>query len=308
MDVLADVLSAMRIGGTRLDQLSAAAPWAVRLPDADLAAFHVVTQGTCWLTVPGQPAVQLLPGDVAFLPSGTRHVISSGPRVKAQPYEELVAELPNQSTSFGGRLELRGDGPVTRLMCGGYRYERGGLHPVLALLPSIVHVPASVTGSGLAATIPMLAAELLADEPGGQTVVDRLVDVLFVHILRVWALQDQRAHWLTALRDPCVAKALSAMHEQPARSWTVAELAELAGMSRAAFAKRFSDLVGEPPSMYLTRWRMDVSARRLRATNDSLAAVARSVGYASEFAFSRAFARVRGVRPSVYRAEQLTLP
>lgn len=304
MDVLADVLSVMRVGGTRLDQLVAAAPWAVRLPDADIAAFHVVTQGTCWVTVPGQAPVQLLPGDIALLPRGTRHIISSAPRLKASPYEDLVAQLPVPSTGFGGRLELRGVGPETKLMCGGYRYERGGLQ-LLALLPPIVHVPASLTGAGLAATIPMLAAELLDDEPGGQTVVDRLVDVLFVHILRAWARQDERAHWLSALRDPYVAAALSAIHEQPARSWTVAELAELAGMSRAVFAKRFSELVGEPPNTYLTRWRMELSARRLRATDDPLSAVARSVGYASEFAFSRAFVRVRGVRPSVYRTAQL---
>ena len=100
-------------------------------------------------------------------------------------------------------------------MCGGYQYERGGAHLVLSLLPPILHRAYHAGVSPLAATMPMLAAELLADQPGGQTVVDRLVDVLFVHILRVWAAQDDRAHWLTALRDPCVAKALAAMHDNP---------------------------------------------------------------------------------------------
>ena len=303
MDVLADVLSAMRLGGTRLDQLAASAPWAVRLPEADIAAFHVVTQGTCWVTVPRYPPVQLVPGDVALVPAGASHVISSGPRIKARAYEDLAAERPSPPTSFGGRLELPGGGPLTKLMCGGYRYQRGGAHLVLSLLPPIVHVPATPAVSPLAATLPMLASELLTDEPGAQTVVDRLVDILFVHILRAWAAQDDRAHWLTALRDPCIAKALSAMHEQPARAWTVADLAQLAGLSRAVFAQRFTDMVGEPPLTYLTRWRMDLAARRLRATNESLAAVARSVGYTSEFAFSRAFSRVRGIPPSVHRGD-----
>ena len=302
MDVLADVLSAMRLGGTRLDLLVAAGPWAVQLPKSDLAAFHVVTQGTCWITVSGHAPVQLVPGDVALIPAGASHVLSSAPRVKARSYEALSAETPSPPTSFGGRLEVPGDGPTTELMCGGYQYQRGGAHLVLSLLPPIVHVPASAAGSRLAATLPMLAAELHADEPGAQTVVDRLVDVLFVHILRAWASKDDRAHWLTALRDPTIAKALSAMHEQPARAWTVADLAQIAGSSRAVFAQRFSEMVGEPPLTYLTRWRMDLAARRLRAANEPLASVAQSVGYTSEFAFSRAFSRVRGVPPSVHRS------
>src|SRR3954462_9730233 len=117
VDVLTDVLAVTRLRGTTLDQLVAAAPWGVRLPDAPLAAFHAVAQGTCWLTVPGQPAVQLVPGDVALLPTGAGHLLTSAPDTPARPYAELVAAQPTERTHTGGRLDLPGPGPRTHLLC-----------------------------------------------------------------------------------------------------------------------------------------------------------------------------------------------
>lgn len=306
MDVLADVLSVTRVSGTRLDELVACAPWGVRLPATPNVAFHVVTQGTCWITVPGHPPVQLVPGDIALIPTGASHTISNAPNTSARDYEELAAKRPSPPTAVGGRLEILGPGPETKLMCGGYTYDHAGAHPVLSLLPPIVHIPSSAAHTALSATLPLLAAEMRRGEPGAQTIVDRLVDVLFVQVLRIWSAGDDRAHWLGALRDPHIAKALSALHGRPAQAWTVATLAAVSGLSRASFAHRFMALVGEPPLAYLTRWRMDLAARRLSATAEPIAAVASSVGYTSEFAFSRAFRRVRGIPPGEYRLSSRT--
>ncbi|MBA3338313.1 MAG: AraC family transcriptional regulator, partial [Geodermatophilaceae bacterium] len=234
---------------------------------------------------------------------GAGHVIASDLDATPRPYHDLIAERPHQPTSVGGRLELPGAGALTHLLCGGYTYQHDGAHPVLSLLPPLVHLPATAAGSAHHTTLQMLAAELDHDQPGTQTVADRLVDVLFVHILRAWAAHDDgRVHWLRALRDPHTARAMSAMHLNPAKLWTVADLARVAGLSRATFARRFTDLVGEPPLTYLTRWRMDLAARRLRTVDQPVAAVGRSVGYTSEFAFSRAFSRHRGTPPANYRA------
>jgi len=302
--VLTDVLTVTRLRGTTLDQLVAAAPWGVRLPDAPLAAFHAVAQGTCWLTLPGQPPVQLVPGDVALLPTGASHLLTSSPDTPPRPYAELVAEQPTERTRTGGRLDLPGPGPLTHLFCGGYTYQHDGAHPALSLLPPVVHLPAhTATESGLPTILAMLATELAGQQPGAPAVIDHLVDVLFVHILRAWAARsDGRAHWLPALRDPAVAAAMSNMHDEPARAWTVTDLARTASLSRAAFARRFTDLVGEPPLTYLTRWRMDLAARHLRTLDQPIASVARAVGYTSEYAFSRAFHRSRGMPPARYRS------
>ena len=305
MDVLTDVLAITRVRGTALDQLVAAAPWGVRLPDAPIAAFHAVAQGTCWLTVPGHAAVRLAAGDLALLPTGASHLLTSAPGIVARPYADLVAEQPTGRSRAGGRLDLPGPGPVTHLLCGGYTYQHDSPHPALSLLPPVVHLSArAVTGTAIPAMLRLLATELAHQQPGAVTVIDHLVDALFVHILRAWTARPDNTHrhWLPALRDPAIAQAISTIHANPAHPWTVASLARATGLSRATFARRFTDLVGEAPLTYLTRWRMDLAAHQLRTGDQPVTAIARSVGYTSEYAFSRAFRRARGQPPTRYRA------
>jgi AraC-like DNA-binding protein len=154
----------------------------------------------------------------------------------------------------------------------------------------------------------MLAAELTEGGPGTQAIVDRLVDGLLVPILRQWVSShdDAGASWLRGLRDPVIAKTITLMHEQPAHPWSLDELALRSGVSRATLSRRFTALVGEPPLAYLTRWRMELAARNLRESRDPLSAIARSVGYTSEFAFSRAFTRARGESPTRHRSAHLS--
>lgn len=183
---------------------------------------------------------------------------------------------------------------------------------MLSLLPAVVLVSGEEApdASPVSATLRLLRSELASAAAGRGTIIDRLIDVLFVHVVRAWvATQDGRAtSWLGALRDPIVARALTAMHSAPATPWTIDSLAREVSLSRATLTRRFTTLVGEAPLSYLTRWRMDLAAGQLRDTDDAVSAIAHRVGYTSEFAFSRAFSRVRGQPPGRYRSEMRAGP
>jgi AraC-like DNA-binding protein len=150
----------------------------------------------------------------------------------------------------------------------------------------------------------LLALELGGRPPGSRAAVGRLIDVMLIHVMRAWLrMQDEDTTdgWLLALRDPVVARAMNAIHHRPDALWTIESLAREVSVSRATLARRFARLVGETPSEYLTRWRMDLAAQRLRDTDDTIGAIADAVGYRSEYSFSRAFTRHRGLAPGRYR-------
>lgn len=309
MDVLADVLSATKTGGTVTARVRAAAPWGIDFPDLPLAAFHHVVQGSCWLRRPGAPAVRLDAGDLVLLRADTGHAIADSPSGPAVAFDELADA---HGAGSGVDIDLPGPGPQTEVVCGGYRFDAHASHPLLNLPPVLlVRADTEAGRTDLAETLRMISTELAEAAPGAQTITDRLVDVLFVHVLRAWAADTASGDeseagpaWLTALGDPPVAAAIALMHREPEQPWTVEALAHRVGVSRATLTRRFTHLIGEPPLGYLTRWRMEIAARRLRETGQSVAGIAQAVGYTSEFAFSRAFNRHRGQAPSRYRAAQ----
>jgi AraC-like DNA-binding protein len=246
---------------------------------------------------------RLMPGDVVFLPTNLAHKLSSTPDAPATPLETSIrtgARTPE------GAIELPGDGAVTRLLCGAYDYDHEVAHPLLSLLPGALYLTAGVTSDdgAVGATLRLLQLELGGGQPGSRAAVARLIDLLFVQLVRAWmsTADDGEVSWLRALHDPVVAEALARLHQRPQREWTVDALAAETHVSRAALTRRFTKLVGDPPVRYLTRWRMDLAAKRLRTTDDPVALVANSVGYTSEYAFSRAFRRARGEPPGRYRA------
>jgi AraC-like DNA-binding protein len=197
----------------------------------------------------------------------------------------------------------------TRILCVSYHHDPAVTTPLLTLLPEVVHVPAGTGGPALDDTVRLLSAELAGSGLAKATVLDRLVDVLLIQLLRAWSAADRGASavsWLHALRDPVVAAALAALHAAPARPWTIDALADEVAVSRATLARRFAALVGDTPAAYLTRWRMDLAARRLRDSDDPVNVVAHAVGYTSEYAFSRAFSRSRAMSPGRYRKRSRT--
>lgn len=301
MDLLAEVLAVAGVRGTVAASVQAGEPWGLQLDRVPGAAFHAITAGTAWLRLPGSPDVRLMPGDIVLLPSGAKHALSSDQSGALEPFDHLAAE---QALTEGGVLRVGSQPGRTRILCASYRHDPAVTTPLLTLLPDLVHIPAGTGSTALDDTLRLLANELTRRQLAAETVLDRLVDVLLIHLLRAWVETESvrsSVSWLRALGDPVIAAALSALHSDPARPWTIDSLADEVAVSRATLARRFPALVGDTPSSYLTRWRMDLAARRLRDTDDPIEVVARSVGYTSEYAFSRAFSRARSQPPGRYR-------
>ena len=301
MDPLADVMDVSRVRGAMLANVRACAPWGLALPQSSGASFHALTSGTAWVRVDGAAALQLMPGDLLLLPTGIAHRLSSTPDGRCRPFDRTIKE---QLMTADGDLLLAGSGAATTFVCAGYDYDHDVAQSLLSLLPTVLHVPADpVAGSQISAVVSLLAGELGTRDAGARAAVARLIDLLLIHAVRAWSASadGEPPSWLRALHDPVVARALAALHARPDEPWTIESLAAEVHLSRATLARRFTELVGEPPLTYLTRWRMDLAARRLKDTTDPVDTIARAVGYTSEYAFNRAFSRHRGQPPGRYR-------
>jgi AraC-like DNA-binding protein len=256
--------------------------------------------------VKGHPPIEQLPGDVVLLPTGAAHIVASAPDGATRTWRKVAegqAGDPAHECVFDGPA----GGSSTHVICAGFEYDHEVAQPLLSLMPPLLFLSGQEMpeGSPVQATLRVLRHELAVRTSGSGTVIDRLIDILFVQVIRSWLGAEDRSgtSWLQALRDPTIGRALSILHANPAAPWTIESLAREVSLSRATLTRRFSTLVGEPPLSYLTRWRMELAARHLRETDKAVNAIARQVGYASEFAFSRAFSRLRGLPPSRYRTE-----
>ncbi|WP_113699760.1 AraC family transcriptional regulator [Nonomuraea lactucae] len=305
MDILTEALESMRTGHPTSVRTDGHAPWGLRLPSVAGAGFHVVLYGSCWLVPVGVPHLEPLPlsaGDVVFLRSGTDYVLADHPSTPGEvPGPDRYTKAPPI-----GSVVLGGSGPRTSLLCGNYHLDMARPHPLVRQLPEVIHLP---TRHGrhaeLNAGVQLLSAELENPRIGSEGIVPALIDSLLLYIMRAWLdeLPAGGEGWSAALRDPAVAPALAAVHESPSGPWTVESLAARSGLSRAAFARRFTALVGEPPMAYLTRWRLTVAAKLLRDSDVPLTSVAAQTGYSTEFALARAFKREYGIAPGSYRRQ-----
>ena len=298
VDVIADVLSVAGVHGTVAGTAQAGHGWGFAFDDANPACFHAIGAGTAWLRVPDKEPLQLMPGDIVLLPRGGAHGLAGTVDTPLVPFSSI--------TISDERVFSVGAPPAqTRIHCGHYNQDASCATPLFELLPDLLHIPATPgRAPGLEASVHLLALELSEPRLGRSTVLDRLIDIILVQVLRVWLdlhPQTISTSWLRALADPAVAAALAAIHAEPARNWTVASLAESASVSRATLARRFTALVGQPPNRYLASWRMDLAGRELLHSDRTIESIAKEVGYNSEFAFSKAFTRLRGTPPSRYR-------
>uniref|UniRef100_A8M1A6 Transcriptional regulator, AraC family n=1 Tax=Salinispora arenicola (strain CNS-205) TaxID=391037 RepID=A8M1A6_SALAI len=303
VDVLGDVLALARVDASLLATFDARAPWAIELPARQGASFHAVVAGTCWLTVEDMQPRQLAPGDLVLMPTGVRHEFSTDLNLPTRRFDD---DLKRSLIQPDGDLMLHGPGARTRILCAGYSYEAHGAHPVLSLLPPVLHVATAQPENGpwLRAVLDLLAHETGSAATGSDTAAVRLLDLLLIHVIRVWLHtggDTVGVSWLRGLHDPVSGRALAVLHEQPSLNWTLEALAEAVNVSRATLARRFTRHVGEPPLRYLSRWRLSLAAHKLRNTSLPVAAIARDIGYTSEFAFNRAFARAHGHPPGRYR-------
>jgi AraC-like DNA-binding protein len=286
-------------------------PSAVRRhqPGVLKSAFHIVSAGSCWLEAQGWPGrTELKAGDFVILPRADRHVLRDTPD---GGYRSLIEVFQNNPLAPNGSLRSGETGPYTRLICGGVQFDNVRTNPLLGALPPLIHVKGGDEGGArwLHLTVQHVIEELDSKHLGIQPVVGRLADILFIGAVRSHieqSLVSAETGWFAALRDPQIGRSIALLHRDPSNPWTVDSLAETVGLSRSAFASKFTHLVGEPPLRYLTNVRLDAAAKRLRTTNDKLLAVAAGAGYDSPAAFTRAFERRLGVSPGEYRRKYLT--
>lgn len=304
VDVLTDLLQRSRARGAAFSRTTGHGAWGLRFPGSTTLAVHALVDGEAYLWIEDPTAaLHLLPGDVVLVREDTAHHLAHAPGAACSPLADVLGSGPGVS-----RKGLAGDAAEPRraaFFCGAYRFDGDLCDGLLAALPDTVALrpPAGCT---LRATMDLLAQEMLVDQPGQQTLLDRLLDVALVQILRRH-FADERSSapgWFRASHDPRIGPALQALHANPAHQWTVAEMAEHAGLSRSAFARRFGELLGVPPLAYLAEWRMAIARERLRDGDDKLAAIAESLGYASEFSFAAAFKRHTGIAPGRWRTSQ----
>ena len=303
VDPLGEALHFLRMSGTFYCRSEFTAPWALALPPmSGCLMFHVVTSGRCWLEVDGSEHRLLQPGDLALVPHGEGHRLASEPGIAAAKLFDLPREQVSERYEV---LRHGGGGAATSLVCGAVRFDHPAAHHLVKLLPRMISVEASSSPhmDWIQSTLRFMAAEAKALRPGGETVITRLADILVIQAIRSWIDQDPAAQtgWLGALQDKQIGRAISCIHRDPARAWTVALLAAEVAMSRSAFAARFTELVGEPAMHYVARWRMHVALTWLKEDDARLADLAGRLGYQSEAAFSRAFKRFIGVSPGAAR-------
>ena len=304
LDVLSDVLGLLRLRGQVYCRTELSAPWGLSFT-SEQAQFHVVERGSCLLRPDGsREMIAVAEGDLVVLPHGRGHRLLDAPGSSAVPIKVAVGgqrEGPLSPIRYGG------GGARTDLVCGRFGFDLRLAGTILAGLPPVLHVQGSrgQPPEWLELTIRFLRAEARSTAPGRSVALARLVDLLFVEAIRHWiATSDARpTGWMGALRDPRIGAALVQMHSRPEHDWDVETLAAEVGMSRSSFAQHFVELVGEPPSKYLTRWRMYLAARLLRVPGTTVAQVADRVGYESEAAFSRVFKRYMRVPPAAFREE-----
>jgi AraC-like DNA-binding protein len=277
--------------------------WGVTFRSDAALSIHALVDGEAHLwTDDPDSSLRLLPGDVALVREDIEHHLAGAPGADCVPFASVLEH--GAGASHQAILGSTSDGPTTTFFCGAYMFEGDLCDGLLVALPSSVRLrPAS--GTTLRGTMDLLAHEMLCDQPGQQALLDRLLDVALVQLLRS-KYNTPHTHapgWFRASGDPRIAAALHALHANPARQWTVADLAAHAALSRSAFARRFSEQLGVAPLEYLSDWRMALARERLRDNDHGLAAIAQSLGYASEFSFAAAFKRRTGTAPGRWRRD-----
>lgn len=327
-DTLSDLLRSVRLRGAVFyyvsyrDRWSAQAPAAREIAEAVMPGcehvmeYHMMAKGNGWAAVSGVPPVKLGAGDIVLFPQGDAHSISSAPELQPRGLgiEWVFARRndpkPIPISFHRGVVEADVPMPVEEAdaitVCGFLGCDLRPFNPLIAALPRMLHLPASRAGDWVARVIEQAVIESNDPRPGGDAVLERLAEMMFVDAARRYleGLPEDATGWLAGLRDRFVGKALARMHERPAHAWTVEGLAREVGLSRSALHERFVQYLGDPPMHYLARWRVQLGARMLRESNRTVATIALDVGYDSEAAFSRAFRRMVGMPPAAWRKAQ----
>ncbi len=299
MDVLTDVLSTLELKGWLSSRRELIPPWRYDFAPSKDSMFHVLSYGGAYLQVEGDSEpIWVEDGDVLLFPTGHPHSLYDDP---ASPQTRLVRLDYNPQRGYQ-LVESGGEGSRPLMLCGAFHCAYPHDFPLLQRLPKLIHIRGSQEQQSFVDILRLLIRESASQQHGAEVMQRRLTELLFIQVIRLWI--DQQAEssggWVGALRDQPISVALGLIHQSPERQWTVKELAAAAALSRSAFSARFTELVGEPPMTYLTRWRM-LRATRLLKNEVRMDTIAEMLGYESEAAFRKAFKREIGIPPAQYR-------
>lgn len=312
-DLLTRVLLDMRLEGVEYGRCEMREPWALAFPAQRDARFHFVARGEAWLWTPHMEWKHLRAGDAVLLPRGSMHVLASAPDVPAidihalarQPVADNLYLLGNGSAAAAVSGAGAQAAPECVMFCGAMRFNLDPLHPLLAMMPEVMHAGALVSRDpAVPVLLEAMEREAEADRIGSCGILARLADVLAASIIRAWVECGCRdsTGWIAAVRRPKLGKVIAAIHADPGRNWDVPSLAAIMGASRSRFAGSFTRIVGETPARYVAKVKMFQARRWIQREGMRVAVAAERLGYDSEASFSRAFKRIMGVPPSALRA------
>lgn len=305
MDTLSQLLNDLHLQGAQFRYLTAHSPWDFSIKTQGVASFQLVLSGEAHLYIAGKAVQKLGPGDMVVISNGHDAILAdTSDRVDFTQLPDIASELADGSLP---PLDVGGTGNASFLLVAKFQFDAEMAKPLLAALPPffLLRGESEMPPPWLRIGLEFLAQEG-NDRPGRQAIINRVADVLWIECVRdfVESLPEGSNSWLLALRDPALSRVLAAMHKDPAAAWTVPDLANLACMSRSAFADRFSHIMGRPPLSYLAEHRMRLAAWHLTHTRAPICHIAEKVGYASETAFSQAFKRNYQLSPSRFRQNQ----
>jgi AraC-like DNA-binding protein len=302
IDVLSDVFAALRLSSQLYFRAELGGGAAVLVPpERRHIRFHLALSGGCRLRVGEDETIDLAQGELALVPNGAAQTLAADPSATPVPLAGLIAAGALRDGVLAG-----GDGPPRAvLLCGFLAFDEALPHPLMASLPALIHLRSADLGAEpwISAALRLLELEANLSGPGARAVLARLVEIILVQATRRLAAAGGHG-FLRALGDPRLSAALRAVHQEPARSWRVGDLARIAGMSRTRFAARFAGEVGMPPMDYLTGWRLTKARRLLADTGLGMVDVAERCGYASVPSFSRRFKERFGIGPGAFRRSQ----
>ena len=300
---LGEALHYLKLSGAFYSKSDLRGDWGISLPSMPgTSMFHIVTAGSCVIEH-GDEQITLNAGDFVFVPKGEGHILRSAPEVEAG---DLFSYPSKKISHCYEILEIGAQGDKTTMLCGVVQLEHPSANLILNSMPPLIHLQCSKSSfsNWMSQTVRLIAAEAEQVDIGGETVLTRLADVLVIQALRYWISNDADSDrgWLCALKDQRIGKSLSLIHSNPGASWTLESLGKEIGMSRTAFANKFKLLVGEPMLQYLTHWRMNLAAMRLKDGEKITLEFIEELGYKSESSFRRTFKKVMGINAGEVKA------
>ncbi|MFM9904069.1 MAG: AraC family transcriptional regulator [Pyrinomonadaceae bacterium] len=305
MDIIRDILTVLRLRGNLYFRTDLREPWGIFVPtEGNIARFHVVISGSCWMAVEGFEPFRVSEGDLVIVPHGSAHRLMDDP---GRPCRDLPEVLEEQEFTGNGILRYGGSGATTSLVCGYFSFDGDVIHPLIESLPNKLHIEGrdNLNFLWLDTVMKFIGIEAETNSLGSLAIIERLSEILFIQVIRAYStIANDSTGYLAALGHDQIGRVLAQIHKEPNEKWTLEKLARLAGSSRTAFTEQFHSMMGMPPIEYLTRWRMIVARSRLIETKKPIAEIAEDVGYQSEASFRTAFKRVFGTSPGFYRSSE----